>query len=131
MSKGEWGIRDENSGLWFLGFGCDGDSPRWGDYPIRYTRYGSAAAAVNTLNLPDDSARILSAPQRPPMTDAEAETWLSEHPLLMLSWWQRGHEGSWAIYEHDRTSCPLVHVSVGGTMFDAIRAARRALEKRP
>lgn len=91
----------------------------WEGLAIRYEVYRTAAAVVDILKSPHDTARIVEAPARE-MTDAEAWVWFRGHDMHCLS----PASDAWGVYEIPK----LVWIASGLTPEDAIRAARRALE---
>jgi hypothetical protein len=97
----------------------------WGPLNLkgRHANYYEAAAEVARLR--DHSLRIVPAPPRE-MTDADAEAWLSERYSYMVFPTKFGGAGN---LFGCGPSGPVSNYGYGPTIYDAIRAARKKLER--
>lgn len=125
----EFAIRNEDTFQWW-------GAGRWTRTPEFIKRYKSYADATQAdawlgVNV-REAARIVPAPPIPEMTEAECWAWFHMHALGKFSLRPRASivapTDRWWIGTHDQMP---TEIAVGDTPCDAIRAARRVLEKKP
>ena len=130
----EWAIQDEATGEWWNGGRYLTGKESWGDAKeaMLYNAYADCfhADAFDTYYLHNRcaTARIVPAPPRE-MTDEECWKWLAgQHGVSGVYLWDSSPE-AWACASVGcGEECPSP-AGIGSTPCDAIRAARRVLEK--
>lgn len=123
----EWAIQADNGLYW------NGIKSGWEETlrdSGRHSRYCDAASQVVRIDI--DGARIVPAPPRE-MTDDEAEAWYQKRDLSSYIKPTKADGGGFHCYANvaNGEACGAWASGYGSSIYDAIRAARRALEKKP